>query len=71
MRREILISLKDDRKSFEEIKEKFKLNDHMANFHPNMLEDTPYIEKKEEDGKRFYFPTLRGEGYLENVEMKK
>jgi predicted transcriptional regulator len=71
VRREILISLKDEKKSYEEIKEKFNLNDHMANFHLNMLEDALYIEKKEEEGKIFYFPTLRGEGYLENVEMKK
>jgi hypothetical protein len=36
-----------------------------------MLEDSLYIEKKEDEGEIFYFPTLRGEGYLENVEMKK
>jgi DNA-binding transcriptional ArsR family regulator len=61
-RREILISLGSERKSFEEIKEKFNLN---------MLEDALYIEKIEEEGKVFYIPTPRGEGYVENVEMKK
>ncbi|MDD3246283.1 MAG: winged helix-turn-helix domain-containing protein [Methanosarcina sp.] len=71
MRREILISLGSERKSFEEIKEKFNLNDSMANFHLNMLEDALYIEKIEEEGKVFYVPTPRGEGYVENVEMKK
>ncbi len=71
VRREILVFLGNGKRSFEEIKEKFNLNDHMANFHLNMLEDALYIEKKEEAGKILYFPTLRGEGYLENVEMKK
>lgn len=71
VRREILIFLGSGRKSLSEIKEKFNLNDHMANFHLNMLEDALYIEKKDEEGKIFYLPTLRGEGYLENVEMKK
>ncbi|MDQ1251648.1 MAG: hypothetical protein QG646_756 [Euryarchaeota archaeon] len=70
-RREILIFLGNGRRSFEEIKEKFNLDDNMTNFHLNMLEDSLYIEKKEDEGEIFYFPTLRGEGYLENVEMKK
>lgn len=70
-RREILVSLGSERKSFEEIKEKFNLNDQMANFHLNMLEDALYIEKKKKEEKIFYFPTLLGEGYLKNVEMKK
>jgi DNA-binding transcriptional ArsR family regulator len=71
VRREILISLGNGRKSFEEIREKFNLNDNMANFHLSMLEDALYIEKIEEEGKIFYSPTPRGEGYVENVEMKK
>jgi len=71
MRREILISLGSERKSFEEIKEKFNLNDSMANFHLSMLEDALYIEKEEKEGTVYYFPTPRGEGFLENVEMKK
>lgn len=71
LRREILVYIGNDRKSFEEIKEKFNLNDQMTNFHLNMLEDALYIEKKEEERKIFYFPTLLGEVYLENVEMKK
>lgn len=71
VRREILISLRSEKKSFEEIKEKFNLNDNMANFHLNMLEDALYIEKIEEEGKVFYVPTPRGDGYVENVELKK
>lgn len=71
MRRKILISLESERKSFEEIKEKFNLNESMINFHLSMLEDALYIEKIEEEGKVFYVPTPRGEGFLENVEMKK
>ncbi len=71
LRREILVYIGNDRKSFEEIKEKFNLNDQMTNFHLNMLEDALYIEKKEEESKIFYFPTLLGEVYLENVEMKR
>lgn len=46
LRREILVSLGSERISFEGIKEKFNLDDHMANFHLNMLEDALYIEKK-------------------------
>jgi len=70
-RREILISLRSKSRSFEELKEKFDLDDNMANYHLSMLEDALFIEKKEEQGRVLYYPTLRGDGYLENVEMKK
>jgi predicted transcriptional regulator len=46
LRREILVYIGSKRKSFEEIKEKFNLNDHMENFHLNMLEGAFYIEKR-------------------------
>ena len=71
LRREILVFIGNERKSFEEIKDKFNLNNQMANFHLNMLEDAFYVEKMEEERKIFYILTLLGEVYLENVEMKK
>jgi hypothetical protein len=36
-----------------------------------MLESTLCIEKEENGGTAYYFLTPRGEGYVENVEMKK
>ncbi|AKB26171.1 transcriptional regulator [Methanosarcina sp. MTP4] len=70
-RRNILITLGSGKKSYEEIKEEFNLNSSMANFHLSMLEDALYIEKEEKEGTAYYSPTPRGEGFLENVEMKK
>lgn len=72
LRRNILISVGKGEKSYEEIKEEFKLNDYQAKFHLSMLEDALYIEKEEDDGENaYYLPTPRGEGFLENVEDKK
>ncbi len=51
LRREILVYIGNDRKSFEEIKEKFNLNDQMTNFHLNILEDALYIEKRKKKEK--------------------
>ncbi|AKB19259.1 MULTISPECIES: winged helix-turn-helix domain-containing protein [unclassified Methanosarcina] len=70
-RRNILIFLGNSKKSYEEIKKEFNLNESMTNFHLSMLEDALYIEKEEKDGTVYYFPTPRGDGFLENVEMKK
>jgi predicted transcriptional regulator len=46
MRRKILVFLGSERKSFEEIKERFNLNDNMANFHLSLLEEALYTKKK-------------------------
>lgn len=51
----ILVYIGNDRKSFEEIKEKFNLNDQMTNFHLNMLEDALYIEKRKKKEKYSIF----------------
>jgi hypothetical protein len=36
-----------------------------------MLESTLCIEKEESEGFAYYVLTPRGEGYMENVELKK
>jgi len=36
-----------------------------------MLESTLCIEKEENEGVSYYVLTPRGEGYVENVELKK
>jgi len=38
--------------------------------HLNLLEQALFIEAVEEDGKRYYVLTPRGEAYLENVEWR-
>ena len=55
----------------EEIKVEFKLTDFQASYNLNMLESALCIEKKEIEGVAYYVLTPRGEGYVENVEMKK
>jgi predicted transcriptional regulator len=71
VRRKIIKALVEKEKSLEEIKAEFKLTDSQASYNLNMLESTLCIEKKEIDGVAYYALTPRGEGYLENVEMKK
>lgn len=67
VRRNILKSLSEKKMSFEELKDKFDLNDIQAKLHLDMLEDTLYIEK---DGDSTYSITIRGEAFLANVESK-
>ncbi len=71
VRRNILKALVEKEKSYEEIKTEFKLTDSQASYNLNMLESTLCIEKKEIEGVTHYVPTPRGEGYVENVELKK
>jgi DNA-binding transcriptional ArsR family regulator len=71
VRRNILKALVEKEKSYEEIRTEFKLTDSQASYNLNMLESTLCIEKKEKDGVKYYVPTPRGEGYVENVELKK
>lgn len=70
-RRKILMALNGRRMTFEEIKAEFKLTDSQANYSLSTLESTLYIEKEEDRGIQYYVLTPRGEGYVENVEMKK
>ena len=71
VRRNILQALVGQRKTFEEIKTEFKITDYQANYNLNMLESTLCIEKEENEGVTYYVLTPRGEGYVENVELKK
>jgi predicted transcriptional regulator len=71
VRRNILKALGRQKMSLEEIKAEFKLKDVQANYNLNMLESTLCIEKEESAGTAYYVLTPRGEGYVENVEMKK
>lgn len=71
VRRNILKALVGQRKTFEEIKTEFKITDYQANYNLNMLESTLCIEKEENEGVTYYVLTPRGEGYVENVELKK
>lgn len=71
VRRNILKALDGRRMTFEEIKAKFKLTDSQANYNLSTLESTLCIEKKERKGTIYYVLTPRGEGYVENVELKK
>ncbi|WP_370575304.1 winged helix-turn-helix domain-containing protein [Methanomethylovorans sp.] len=67
VRRNILKSLSEKKMSFDELKNKFDLNDMQAKLHLDMLEDTLYIEK---EGDSTYVITVRGEAFLANVESK-
>ncbi len=58
------------KRSFEEIKEKFRLSDVQAKMHLDLLEQALFVEAVEEGGKRYYVLTPRGEAYLENVEWR-
>lgn len=71
VRRNILKALVENKKSLEEIKVELKLTDSQASYNLNMLESTLCIEKEESEGATYYILTPRGEGYMENVELKK
>ncbi|MGB9939621.1 winged helix-turn-helix domain-containing protein [Methanosarcina sp.] len=71
VRRNILKALVEHKKSLEEIKVQFKLTDYQASYNLNMLESTLCIGKEESEGVTYYVLTPRGEGYVENVELKK
>ncbi|MCU4139243.1 MAG: DNA-binding transcriptional regulator [Methanophagales archaeon] len=58
------------KKSFEEIKERFNLTDTQAKMHLGLLEQALFVESIEENGKKFYMLTPRGEAHLEHVELK-
>ncbi|MCC4770105.1 helix-turn-helix domain-containing protein [Methanosarcina sp. DH2] len=70
-RRKILKALERRRMSLEEIKAEFKLTDYQARYNLNMLESTLCIEKEDSEESTYYVLTPRGEGYVENVELKK
>ena len=71
VRRNILKVLVEQKKSLEQIKAELKLTDSQAIYNLNMLESTLCIEKEESEGVTYYVLTPRGEGYMENVELKK
>ena len=71
IRREILRFIGvGSKKSFEEIKERFNLTDMQAKMHLGLLEQALFVESIEENGKKFYMLTPRGEAHLEHVELK-
>lgn len=71
VRRNILKALGGHRMTFEEIKAEFKLTDTQANYNLSTLESTLCIEKEDDEGVQYFVLTPRGEGYVENVELKK
>ena len=70
IRREIIKFLANGKRSFDEIKNKFNLTDSQAKMHLDLLEQALFIESSEEEGKKYYTLTPRGEAYLENVEWR-
>jgi DNA-binding transcriptional ArsR family regulator len=71
VRREILRMLYENSLSLEEIGGKLNLNSSMAKFHVEMLENALYVDKVEVSEQVMYQISLRGEGFLENVEEMK
>lgn len=59
-----------EKKSFDEIKERFNLTDAQAKMHLDLLKQALFVEPLDEDGKKYYILTPRGEAYLENVEWR-
>ncbi|WP_456329858.1 winged helix-turn-helix domain-containing protein [Archaeoglobus sp.] len=71
IRREIIKFLGiGGKKSFDEIKEKFNLTDSQTKMHLDLLEQALFVEAVEDDGRKYYVLTPRGEAYLENVEWR-
>ncbi|WMW26033.1 ArsR family transcriptional regulator [Methanolobus sediminis] len=66
-RRHIVESLGEGKMTFDDVKEKFDLNDMQARLNLDMLVDTLYIEKEDDST---YVLTPRGEAFLENVDPK-
>ncbi len=58
------------KRSFREIKERFRLGDAQAKMHLDLLEQALFIESIEDDNEKYYVLTPRGEAYLENVEWR-
>jgi len=67
VRRHILESLGEGKMTFDEVKDKFDLNDVQAKLDLDMLVDTLYIEKEDEET---YVITPRGEAFLVNVDLR-
>ncbi len=65
-RRALLKYIGENIKEFEDIKIYFNLNDSEAKFHLSMLEYALFIERINSG----YKLTLRGLGYLNNVELR-
>ena len=69
IRREIMKFI-GSKKSVEEIKERFNLTDAQAKMHLGLLERVLFVEGIEENERRCYVLTPKGEAYLENVELR-
>ena len=69
IRREIMKFI-GSKKSVEEIKERFNLTDAQAKMHLGLLERALFVEGIEENERRCYVLTPRGETYLENMELR-
>ncbi len=67
VRRHILESLGEGKMTFDEVMDKFDLNDVQAKLDLDMLVDTLYIEKEDEET---YVITPRGEAFLVNVDLR-
>ncbi|SFM78782.1 winged helix-turn-helix domain-containing protein [Methanolobus profundi] len=65
VRRHMLEAFGEGKMNYDEVKEKFELNDVQTKLNLDMLEDTLYIEK---EGERTYVITPRGEAFLANVD---
>jgi DNA-binding transcriptional ArsR family regulator len=71
VRRKILKLLHRGSLSLEDIGDKLGLNNSIAKFHVEMLENALYVDKVEVSERVMYQISLRGEGFLENVEEMK
>jgi DNA-binding transcriptional ArsR family regulator len=67
IRRHIVESLGEGKMTFDEVKEKFDLNDVQARLNLDMLVDTLYVDKEDD---KTYVISPRGEAFLENVDHK-
>ncbi|WP_340820365.1 winged helix-turn-helix domain-containing protein [Methanolobus sp. WCC4] len=65
VRRHMLEAMGEGKMTYDEVKEKFDLNDVQAKLNLDMLEDTLYIEKEDDTT---YVITVRGEAFLANVD---
>lgn len=71
VRRKILKLLYAEPLSLKEIAEKLNLNNSMAKFHVEMLENALYADSVGNSEQAMYRISPRGEGFLENVEEMK
>ncbi|MDK2830897.1 MAG: hypothetical protein PWQ75_649 [Methanolobus sp.] len=71
MRRKILKILNNSSLSIGDIGDNLNLNNSMAKFHVEMLENALYVDRVEGSEPLMYQISPRGEAFLENVEEAK